>query len=46
MTADDRFTRIDRLLVILTWQIGGLAMMGIASLWLLLRIAAKVGAIG
>jgi hypothetical protein len=47
---DDRFSRIERKLGILTWQVGTLATVvaavGVPSIWLLLRIAAKVGALG
>lgn len=47
---DDRFAGIERRLGILTWQVGTLATVlaavGVPSVWLLLRIAAKVGALG
>ena len=45
-----RFAAIERRLVVLAWQIGALtavvAGLGGPSLWLLLRIATKVGAVG
>ncbi len=47
---DDRFSRIERRLAVLTWQVGVLAAVQIAvgapALWLLVRVAAKVGAVG
>lgn len=47
---DDRFSSIERRLTLLTWQIGTLvavqAVVGIPAIWMLLRVAAKVGAIG
>jgi hypothetical protein len=50
---DDRFNRIDVALAeirgsirLLQWQVGAIALIGVPSLWLLLRIAAKVGALG
>jgi hypothetical protein len=42
---DDRLSGIGRRLSILTWQVGALALISVPSLWLLLRIAAKVGAL-
>lgn len=50
---DDRFARIDVALTriegrlrFMQWQIGAIAIIGLPSLWLLLRIGAKVGALG
>ena len=47
---DDRFARIERRLAVLSWQVGVLAgamlLIGAPSVWLLVRVAAKVGAIG
>jgi hypothetical protein len=47
---DDRFAKIERRLAVLSWQINVaaalVALVGAPSIWLLLRIAAKVGAIG
>jgi hypothetical protein len=31
---------------LLKWMVGGIYLMGLPSLWLLLRVAAKVGALG
>jgi hypothetical protein len=31
---------------LLKWMIGGIYLLGVPSLWLLLRVAAKVGALG
>jgi hypothetical protein len=49
-TYQERFGRIERRLGILTWQVGTLtavvAALGIPALWMLARVAAKVGAIG
>jgi hypothetical protein len=47
---DDRFGRIERRLTLLTWQInaiiGLLLLVGAPSVWFLVRIASKVGALG
>lgn len=43
---DDRLAGIQRRLSIIAWQVGALAVIGVPSVWLLLRIAAKVGALG
>jgi hypothetical protein len=50
---DDRFNRIDialgeikSSLRLLQWQVGAMAVIGVPALWLLLRIGAKVGALG
>lgn len=47
---DDRFARIERRLTLMTWQLGTLtaviAAVGIPMVWLVLRVAAKVGALG
>ena len=50
---DDRFNRIDIALAeikssmrLIQWQVGAIAIIGLPSLWLLLRIGAKVGALG
>jgi hypothetical protein len=49
LTAFQRLDRIERRLAVLTWQVGTLAFVmaavGLPSIWLLLRIAAKVGAL-
>lgn len=46
---DGRFARIERRLAVLSWQINAtsalVAMIGAPSIWLLLRIAAKVVAL-
>ena len=31
---------------VLTWMVGGLYVLGAPALWLLLRVAAKIGALG
>jgi hypothetical protein len=47
---EERFTTIERRLAVLTWQIGVLTAVVIAvggpALWLLVRVASKIGAIG
>jgi len=50
---DGRFNRIDVTLAdiehrlrLLQWEVGGMAVLLLPSLWLLLRVAAKVGALG
>jgi hypothetical protein len=47
---ETRLTSIEARLLILTWMTGGiyaaLTIFGVPSLWLLLRVAAKVGALG
>lgn len=47
---EQRFNGIERRLMLLTWQVGTLtaitAGVGLPALWVLFRIAAKVGAIG
>lgn len=50
---DDRFNRIEITLAriegrlrFMQWEIGAIAIIGLPSLWLLLRIAAKSGALG
>ena len=50
---DDRFNRIDVALTeikgslrLMQWEVGGMAIVLLPSLWLLLRVAAKVGALG
>jgi hypothetical protein len=46
----DRLNRMDRRLAILSWQVGvqtaAMLLIGAPSVWLLIRDAAKVGAIG
>jgi hypothetical protein len=46
---DDRFSSVERRLSVMTWQIGALAaiqaIVGVPAVWLLLRVAAKVGAL-
>lgn len=46
---DDRFSRIERKLAVMSWQIGALAAVqlavGLPALWLLVRVAGKIGAI-
>ena len=46
---DDRFGRIERRLAVLTWQVGVLAaaqaVVGLPAIWLLVRVAAKLGAL-
>ncbi len=50
VAAHERFARIERRLAVLTWQVGVLtavvAAVGGPALWLLTRVAAKIGAIG
>lgn len=41
-----RFAILERELWLLKWMVGGLYAMILPSLWLLLRVAAKVGALG
>jgi hypothetical protein len=36
----------DRDLYLLKWMVGGLYVLGAPAMWLLLRVAAKVGALG
>lgn len=47
---DQRLAAIERRLTLLTWQVGTLAVamitVGVPSLWLLVRVATKVGALG
>ena len=47
---NDRLNRIERRLMILTWQIGIMTtaqvVIGLPALWLLVGVAAKVGALG
>jgi hypothetical protein len=47
---EQRFNNIERRLVIVSWQIGALtavtAAVGAPALWVLFRVAAKVGALG
>jgi len=43
---DDRFAKIDRHLMLMQWQLGAIAVLLLPSLWLLLRVASKVGALG
>lgn len=40
-----RLGNIERQLSLLTWMVGGIYVIGAPSLWLLLRIAAKIGAL-
>lgn len=42
---DDRLNRIERRLTLLTWQVGGIYALLAPLVWLVLRIAAKVGAL-
>lgn len=46
----DRLDRVERRLAILSWQMGmqtaAMLLIGAPSVWLLVRVAAKVGAIG
>ena len=47
---DSRLARIETRLELLTWMVGGvyavLVVLGAPTLWLLLRVAGKVGALG
>jgi|KBSMisStandDraft_5_1062788.scaffolds.fasta_scaffold61318_6 hypothetical protein len=43
---EDRLNRIERHLVLMQWQLGAIAVLLLPSLWLLLRVASKVGALG
>ncbi len=43
---ESRFTKIESDLAILKWMIAGLYALGAPSLWLLLRVASKVGGLG
>ncbi len=49
MNDDDRLSSIERRLSVNTWQVGALAaiqaIVGVPAVWLLLRVAAKVGAL-
>jgi hypothetical protein len=42
---DSRLASIDTRLTLLTWMVGGLYAVGAGGLWLLVRLAAKAGAI-
>jgi hypothetical protein len=42
---ETRLSNIESRLLLLTWMVGGIYLIGAPSLWLLLRIAAKVGAL-
>jgi hypothetical protein len=43
---ESRFAKIETDLAILKWMIAGLYALGAPSIWLLLRVASKVGALG
>jgi hypothetical protein len=47
---ETRLISIDNRVILLTWMVGGiyvlLTIIGVPSIWLLLRVAAKVGALG
>lgn len=41
-----RFAKIDQDLAVVKWMVGGLYALVVPAIWLLLRVAAKVGALG
>jgi len=43
---ESRFAKIETDLAIVKWMIAGLYALGAPSVWLLLRVASKVGALG
>jgi hypothetical protein len=43
---ETKLVGLDGRVNLLTWMVGGLYLLGAPALWLLLRIAAKVGALG
>ena len=49
-TIDSKVTTLGGRVTLLTWMVGGiyvlLTVIGVPSIWLLLRVAAKVGALG
>lgn len=46
----DRLNRIERRIAVLSWQVGvqtaAMLLVGTPAVWLLIRVAAKIGAIG
>jgi hypothetical protein len=46
VSAEDSLKRIERDLDAIIWMVGGLYAVLVAAMWLLLRVAAKVGALG
>ena len=43
---ETRLTRVETRLGVLQWMVGGLYAFMVPALWLLLRVAAKMGALG
>ncbi len=43
---DTRFAKIEGEMTLLKWMIGGVYVIGVPALWLLLRVATKIGALG
>lgn len=43
---EERFNRIERDLTLLKWMVGGVYVLGAPAIWLMLKVAAKVGALG
>jgi hypothetical protein len=43
---ETKLVSMDGRMNLLTWMVGGLYVLGAPALWLLLRVAAKVGALG
>ena len=43
---DNRLSKIESDLNLLKWMVGGIYIIGLPTLWLLIRVAAKVGALG
>jgi hypothetical protein len=47
---ENRLAKLDADLSVIRWMVGGIyalvALIGVPSIWLLLRVAAKVGALG
>jgi hypothetical protein len=43
---ENRLAGIETKLAVLMWMVGGIYLAGLPALWLLARIAAKIGAVG
>lgn len=41
-----RLTELEGKVNLLTWMVGGVYVFGVPTIWLLVRVAAKVGALG
>jgi hypothetical protein len=46
VSIDGKVAAVESNVRLLTWMVGGIYLIGVPSLWLLLRMAAKVGALG